>query len=182
MTSGYCILDERRIDKAVTNESPKQRVQVVDVKMPFVSMVVFMVKWAIASIPAVIILVVLTATFWVMALGFITSLFRPTHELSSATPAALSKPSPASSTASRESAATQQERAYLGQVLVRNVKVAEGYSGLGVVGEIKNFWGSNPQRRSRSQSIAWIKPAKRFSRRLTTLFSNRPLIPTRAPL
>lgn len=31
-------------------------VTVVDIKMPFLSMVVFMVKWAIASIPALIIL------------------------------------------------------------------------------------------------------------------------------
>jgi len=34
-------------------------VVVVDVKMPFWSMVMFMVKWAIASIPAILILVVL---------------------------------------------------------------------------------------------------------------------------
>jgi hypothetical protein len=32
------------------------RVVVVDIKMPFLSMVTFMVKWAIAAIPAIIIL------------------------------------------------------------------------------------------------------------------------------
>jgi len=32
---------------------------VVDIKMPFMSMVTFMVKWAIASIPAFIILAVI---------------------------------------------------------------------------------------------------------------------------
>jgi len=37
----------------------KQEVVVVDIKMPFSSMVVFMVKWVIASIPAILILVVL---------------------------------------------------------------------------------------------------------------------------
>lgn len=37
----------------------KQEVVVVDIKMPFWSMVGFMVKWAIASIPAIVILVVL---------------------------------------------------------------------------------------------------------------------------
>lgn len=37
------------------------RVIITDIKMPFWSMVVFMVKAAIASIPAVIILVVLSA-------------------------------------------------------------------------------------------------------------------------
>lgn len=36
-------------------------VHIVDIKMPFGSMVVFMVKWAIAAIPALIILAVLGA-------------------------------------------------------------------------------------------------------------------------
>ena len=40
-------------------ELQRKDVTVVDIKMPFGSMVVFMVKWAIASIPAFIILVVL---------------------------------------------------------------------------------------------------------------------------
>jgi hypothetical protein len=38
-------------------------VVVVDIKMPFMSMVVFMVKWAIASIPAIIILLILGIVF-----------------------------------------------------------------------------------------------------------------------
>lgn len=38
-----------------------QNVTITDVKMPFWSMVVFMIKWAIASIPAVFILAVLGA-------------------------------------------------------------------------------------------------------------------------
>ena len=37
----------------------QREVSVVDVHMPFESMVVFMIKWAIASIPALIILVIL---------------------------------------------------------------------------------------------------------------------------
>ena len=37
----------------------KQEVVVVDIKMPFMSMVAFMVKWVIASIPAILILVML---------------------------------------------------------------------------------------------------------------------------
>lgn len=44
----------------MSNESDNH-VVVVDVKMPFLSMVTFMVKWAIASIPAIIILLVLGA-------------------------------------------------------------------------------------------------------------------------
>jgi len=41
---------------SVENDS---RVVVVDIKMPFMSMVIFMVKWAIAAIPAFIILSVI---------------------------------------------------------------------------------------------------------------------------
>ncbi|AMF94733.1 hypothetical protein KW419_20225 [Vibrio fluvialis] len=37
-------------------DNRKQEVTVVDIKMPFMSMVIFMVKFAIASIPAMIIL------------------------------------------------------------------------------------------------------------------------------
>ena len=43
---------------AMNNEN-RNNVVVVDIKMPFMSMVVFMVKWAIASIPAIIILFVI---------------------------------------------------------------------------------------------------------------------------
>ena len=39
----------------------KREVVVTDVKIPFWSMVVLMVKWAIAAIPAVIILIVIGA-------------------------------------------------------------------------------------------------------------------------
>ena len=37
----------------------QREVSVVDIHMPFGSMVVFMIKWAIASIPALIILAIL---------------------------------------------------------------------------------------------------------------------------
>jgi hypothetical protein len=40
------------------------RVTVVDIQMPFWSMVVFMVKAAIASIPAVFILTVIASCSW----------------------------------------------------------------------------------------------------------------------
>ena len=39
------------------------RVKITDIKMPFGSMVVFMIKWAIASIPAIIILWMLFMMF-----------------------------------------------------------------------------------------------------------------------
>lgn len=43
---------------SATNET-QQEVVVVDVKIPFTSMVVLMVKWVIAAIPAVMILFVI---------------------------------------------------------------------------------------------------------------------------
>ena len=47
--------------------SDAREVVVVDVKIPFWSMVILLVKWAIASIPAVIILVMLAAaTSWLL--------------------------------------------------------------------------------------------------------------------
>jgi hypothetical protein len=51
--------------------SDAREVVVVDVKIPFVSMVVLLVKWAIAAIPAMVILVILaTVTSWVLAAFF----------------------------------------------------------------------------------------------------------------
>jgi hypothetical protein len=42
----------------------KEYVSVVDVSMPFMSMVSFMIKWAIAAIPAMFILFLLAVFFW----------------------------------------------------------------------------------------------------------------------
>jgi len=43
------------------NNEIEKRVIVTDINMPFMSMVIFMVKWVIASIPAFIILSILGA-------------------------------------------------------------------------------------------------------------------------
>ena len=51
-----------------------QTVEVSDIDMPFGSMVVFMVKWAIASIPAILILMVLFAIFGGLILGIFATL------------------------------------------------------------------------------------------------------------
>jgi len=53
-----------------------QRVIVTDINMPFGSMVSFMVKWSIASIPAILFLLLLGGGF---VLGFTTMLapFQP---------------------------------------------------------------------------------------------------------
>jgi hypothetical protein len=49
-------------------------VTVTNIKMPFGSMIVFMVKWAVASIPAILILVVMGGIFWSVAIGSVLSL------------------------------------------------------------------------------------------------------------
>ena len=46
---------------------PRQEVVVTDIKMPFLSMVIFMIKWSLASIPAFTILFLL---FTIIAMLF----------------------------------------------------------------------------------------------------------------
>ncbi len=56
------------------NKAPE--VSLVDIKMPFSSMVIFMVKWAIASIPAIIILFfigALVSTYAAVILGLLVN-------------------------------------------------------------------------------------------------------------
>ena len=48
-----------------------QQVVVTNIKMPFLSMVVFMIKWAIAAIPALIILSLLFSLFTMFFGGFV---------------------------------------------------------------------------------------------------------------
>ena len=47
----------------------RQQVVITDIRMPFGSMVAFMVKWTLASIPAFIILFVVGAIFWGVLMG-----------------------------------------------------------------------------------------------------------------
>ncbi len=51
-----------------------REVTVVDIRMPFGSMVVFMVKWVIASIPALIILAALWMVFLAVTGGLLHAL------------------------------------------------------------------------------------------------------------
>lgn len=53
----------------------ENQVVVTDIKMPFMSMVVFMVKWAIAAIPALIILSILA----VLLMGILGGLIDRDH-------------------------------------------------------------------------------------------------------
>ncbi len=51
-------------------------VRVTDINMPFLSMVVFMIKWAIASIPAMIILGIAGAVMAGIFGGIVGGIFR----------------------------------------------------------------------------------------------------------
>jgi hypothetical protein len=48
------------------------QVTVVDVKMPFTSMVVFMVKWSLAALPAMLILILIGVMFAGFLSGFVS--------------------------------------------------------------------------------------------------------------
>jgi hypothetical protein len=56
--------------------SERQEVVIVDVSVPFWSMVVFMVKWAIASIPAILILFWMALLFGGLLGGISASIFK----------------------------------------------------------------------------------------------------------
>ncbi|ADH86340.1 conserved hypothetical protein [Desulfurivibrio alkaliphilus AHT 2] len=50
-------------------ENKSNQVVVVDISMPFWSMVVFMVKWSVAAIPAMIIIFLLASLFFAVLGG-----------------------------------------------------------------------------------------------------------------
>ena len=58
----------------MTDGTPSPRVVVTDVDMPFGSMVRFMVKWSIAAIPALLILLVIGSVLWGILLGMFSAL------------------------------------------------------------------------------------------------------------
>jgi hypothetical protein len=110
------------------------RVSVTDVDMPFLSMVRFMVKWAVASIPALLILAISGAVCWGVLLGFFAGLGSnlsrktPDHGSSGGSDPALSSP-----------AADPAVAAYLSKIEVQNVEVSKTTLGdSGVFGEVKN--------------------------------------------
>jgi hypothetical protein len=53
----------------MSDEGNRQNVIVTDIHMPFFSMVIFMVKWALASIPAIIILMLIVSLAWRILVG-----------------------------------------------------------------------------------------------------------------
>jgi len=60
------------VEKKMSNVN--QKVTVTDINMPFFSMVGFMIKWAIAAIPAMIILYLIGAIFGAFVVGFVGGL------------------------------------------------------------------------------------------------------------
>lgn len=121
------------------DNSPKQEVQIVDLNMPFSSMVRFMVKWTIATVPAIVILVLLTVATWTFASGFFSSIARAFSHVGQ--PSGASMLSTTSAPLVRSDGHTQrneEEINYRDKVLVKNVTVGQGYEGLGVFGEVKN--------------------------------------------
>ena len=58
----------------MADKLPEQDVVVRDVQMPFLSMVVFMVKWALAAIPAMLVLLSVALAFGVLAYTLLGSL------------------------------------------------------------------------------------------------------------
>lgn len=56
------------------SDADRSEVVVVDVQMPFMSMVRFMVKWTLASIPAILILAVIAAVLAGMFGGLLAGL------------------------------------------------------------------------------------------------------------
>jgi hypothetical protein len=53
----------------MSQQQPSHPVNIIDFDMPFLSMVTFMVKWAIASIPA---LIILFSLFVILSIGAMT--------------------------------------------------------------------------------------------------------------
>ena len=120
----------------MTNSTAKQEVEITDIRMRFGSMVVFMVKWALASIPALIIVVMLWALLWAGALGVITAL--TSHPSMGSLPGKSDTKS-SSGTSDGSSKPSADEAAYFAKVLVKDARVGQGVLGeRGVFGEVKN--------------------------------------------
>ncbi len=110
-------------------ETESSRVSVTDFQMPFWSMVKFTMKWAIASLPALIVLVSLGAVVWTLL----------SRALPQPAPRADAVSSTAASTADTAPAAGAAAVAYLPKVMVSNVSVGTSDAGEpAVFAELKN--------------------------------------------
>ena len=117
-------------------EPSANRVAVTDFDMPFLSMVRFMVKWAIAAIPAVFIITFAAALFWGVLLGALATFGSALTNFKQNIPATAAPDSEGTSQAQGDDEA---EEAYLSRVVVSNVRVAPDIlDQIGVFGEITN--------------------------------------------
>jgi hypothetical protein len=123
-------------------DEPVNRVSVTDLDMPFLSMVRFMVKWAIAAIPALLILTVLGAVFWGVFLGFFVGVGSGLWHKSAKTTVALTPASKTGAIATKNDTKPPGDAAvaaYISKLSIKNVRVAKSYLGdIGVFGEVKN--------------------------------------------
>lgn len=117
-------------------EIKKDQVVVTDVRMPFGSMVVFMVKWALAAIPALLILVVIGALFWSLIIGMLLSPVTGSHSLFGSSEKGL--PPNAAPTNTGPPSQQDETKAYLPNVDVLGIRVGDSATGKGVFGEVKN--------------------------------------------
>lgn len=77
---GTVIVDKRASPEGSAAGATSAKVAITDVHVPFWSMVTFMVKWAIASIPALLILLLLGLVASALFGGVLYSLFRGAAE------------------------------------------------------------------------------------------------------
>ncbi|HJU66393.1 MAG TPA: hypothetical protein VJ596_11975 [Gemmatimonadaceae bacterium] len=66
-----------RADSPAGRDPAPMRVRVVDVQVPFWSLVALMLKWTFAAIPAALVLLAIAAVVWVLAGGILTQLLGP---------------------------------------------------------------------------------------------------------
>jgi hypothetical protein len=111
----------------MTDTAKKDEVVVTDIRMPFGSMVVFMVKWAVAAIPAFVILVLVGGMVWSLLVSVLLSGVIGSRSSS-----------PASSQTSLATTLSSESGAYLSKVEVVGVQVSDVSTGKAVSGEVKN--------------------------------------------
>ena len=114
-----------------------REVTVTDIQMPFWSMVRFMVKWAIASIPALLILIVLTVASWTAVVGVVASIGSALQNRASYV---LPQSKPSNTGDQPPSRSPTEETAYLDRIQVKGVQVGKSVlDEEGVFGEVKNL-------------------------------------------
>jgi len=120
----------------MSQDAASNQVVVTDIRMPFGSMVVFMVKWAVAAIPALLILMIIGALFSTLVVGLLFSAAIGSRSLlTSQVPTASA---PAATRESRPNNGPPETAAYLPRVSLVGIRVEDSLTGKGVFGEVKN--------------------------------------------